>query len=95
MICNTVKEGAECAFMTKTGCGYNGGSCHPVVEQCEGCLRIVEVPSGMFCTSYPNPAIKWKTSQCNFATHAKAASQGQPQAKINPLKASKRNTKRK
>jgi hypothetical protein len=95
MVCTTVKEGAECAFMTKAGCGYNGGSCLPVIEQCEGCQRVLELPLGQYCSSYPNPSIKWKTSQCNFATHAKAASQTQPQAKINPLKASKRNIKRK
>jgi len=94
MICTTVKAGMECTFMTKNGCGYNGGSCHAVVEQCEGCQRIVEMPSGQYCTSCPNPAIKWKTSHCNFATHAKAEAQSL-QAKVNPLKASKRATKRK
>jgi len=95
MICETVKVGTECAFMTKSGCGYNGGSCHPVVDQCVGCQRIVKMPSGQYCSSYPNPSTKWRTSQCNFATHIKAAAQGQPQAKVNPLKASKRGTKRK
>jgi len=97
MICATVKAGAECAFMTKTGCGFNGGSCHPVVEQCEGCQRILDIPSGKYCSSYPNPSIKWKTSTCNFATHAKAAGQAQSTAKVNPIKASKRGagTKRK
>lgn len=94
MICESVKVGMDCAFMTKTGCGYNGGSCHSVVEQCEGCQRIVEVPAGLFCTSYPNPASKWKAGTCNFATHVKAGATSQ-QVKINPLKASKRSNKKK
>ncbi|SMC19560.1 hypothetical protein SAMN02746041_00710 [Desulfacinum hydrothermale DSM 13146] len=94
MVCQTMKAGADCAFMTKSGCGYNGGQCHQVVEQCEGCARIVEFPAGRFCSSYPNPSIKWKTGHCNFATHVKAPV-STAQAKINPLKASKRATKRK
>ncbi len=93
MVCTTVKAGAECAFMTKAGCGYNGGSCHPIVEQCEGCQRAIEVSSGKYCSSYPNPAIKWKTSACNFATHMKVETKNEQ--KINPLKASKRNNKKK
>ncbi len=94
MICQTVKAGTDCAFMTKAGCGYNGGTCHQVVEQCEGCQRVVEVPAGRFCASYPNPGIKWKTGHCNFATHVKAPVTTQ-QVKINPLKASKRASKAK
>lgn len=93
MVCATMKAGSECAFMSKTGCGYNGGSCYTIVEQCNGCQRTVEFPTGMFCSSYPNPSVKWKTSSCNFATHIKAEQQSQQ--KINPLKASKRNNKKK
>ena len=95
MNCATVKAGTECAFMTKSGCGYNGGSCHQIVNECEGCQRVVELPGGRYCNSYPNPSSKWKTNHCNFATHAKLASQSQQQAKVNPLKASKRSTKKK
>ena len=94
MICATVKAGAECGFMTKAGCGFNGGSCHQIVEQCEGCQRITELPAGRYCNSYPNPSLKWKTSMCNFATHAKQAAQTQ-QAKVNPIKASKRGSGKK
>jgi len=93
MVCATVKAGSECAFMTKSGCGYNGGTCHPIVEQCEGCQRTVEYATGKYCSSYPNPSIKWRTSTCNFATHTKV--EVQSQQKINPLKASKRNNKKK
>ncbi len=46
MVCETMKAGTDCAFMTKTGCGYSGGSCRPIVEQCEGCQRTVEFSSG-------------------------------------------------
>jgi len=92
MVCATMKAGVECAFMTKTGCGYNGGTCLQIVEQCEGCQRAVEFVAGKFCSSYPNPSVKWKTSACNFATHTKMEQQGQQ--KVNPLKASKRNNKK-
>jgi hypothetical protein len=95
MICATLKAGTDCAFMTKAGCGFSGGSCFPVVEQCDGCQKVLDLPVGRFCSSFPNPSVKWKTSQCNFATHSKLDSQNQQQAKINPLKASKRSTKRK
>ncbi len=90
MICETIKAGMECAFMTPKGCGYNGGKCYPIVEQCEGCQRVVELDSGKYCLSYPNPAIKWKTGYCNFATHVKFETYRQQQEKLNPLKASKR-----
>lgn len=93
MHCVTVKAGSDCAFMSKSGCGYNGGSCHQVVEQCDGCQRVMDLPIGRFCSSFPNPSMKWKTNHCNFATHAKLENQSQQQAKINPLKASKRSTK--
>lgn len=89
MICTTVKAGSDCAFMTKVGCGYNGGSCHPVVETCEGCQRVKELETGRYCSTYPNPAQKWKTGNCNFATHIKVE-KVQQQNKVNPIKASKR-----
>lgn len=95
MICQTVKTGMECAFMTPKGCNYNGGSCHQIVEQCEGCQRVLTTDTGKFCATYPNPAIKWRTGFCNFATHVKLENFQQQQIKINPLKASKRATKRK
>ncbi len=95
MICATMKAGMDCALMTKVGCGFSGGSCHPVVDQCDGCQKVMDLPAGKFCSSFPNPSSKWKTSQCNFATHSKLDSASQQQAKINPLKASKRSTKRK
>ncbi len=50
------------------------------------------LPTGKFCSSYPNPSIKWRASACNFATHTKV--EAQDRQKINPLKASKRNNKK-
>ena len=94
MICTTVKNGSDCVFMTKTGCGFNGGSCHEIVEPCVGCERIEVLESGQYCKSYPNPVVKWKTGNCNFATHVKGSAQVQAQ-KVNPLKASKRASKKK
>jgi len=93
MICTTVRNGKECPFMTQKGCSYNSGSCHEVVEDCEGCNRKVEVSGGWYCQSFPEPALKWKTGRCNMASHIAAAAAAD--AKINPLKASKRQSKRK
>jgi hypothetical protein len=86
--CATVREGSECVFMTKTGCGYKGAACQPIAEECKGCQRVVETASGSYCASCPEPAAKWKIGSCNLATHITRAVASQ--AKINPLKASKR-----
>ncbi|MGA9537235.1 MAG: PxxKW family cysteine-rich protein [Desulfobacterales bacterium] len=94
MICTTVREGRECPFMTAKGCSYNGGICHETVEQCNGCGRKVEVQSGWYCASCPDPSLKWKVGNCNMATHVSSTAQ-QASAKINPLKASKRQNKKK
>ncbi|MBL7179250.1 MAG: PxxKW family cysteine-rich protein [Pseudomonadota bacterium] len=89
MDCTTVRKGFECPFMTAKGCSYNGGICHEIVEECNGCNRSVEFSSRWYCTSCPDPTLKWKTGNCNIASHV-AKSPGVQQAKINPLKASKR-----
>jgi hypothetical protein len=90
MVCATVKEGVDCFFMSKGGCRFNGGHCHPIVEQCEGCQRIQEFPSGKYCISFPDPSVKWRSGICSMATHVKASNGNQGNGKLNPLKASKR-----
>lgn len=89
MVCNSVKTGVECFFMTDSGCKFNGGSCHQIVEQCEGCQKVKEFPTGKYCLVFPEPSLKWRIGTCSMATHVKAASV-KTTAKINPLKASKR-----
>lgn len=89
MDCSTVKKDTECVFMTKKGCSFNGGSCHPIVEECNGCSRSSEVSSGWYCTACPDPSVKWRHGDCNFATHVAKEIQVK-NTKINPLKASKR-----
>jgi hypothetical protein len=81
MVCATVKEGIDCFFMSKQGCQFNGGNCHPVIEQCEGC--------GKYCLSFPDPTIKWRVGTCSMATHLQAT-KVKGNGKLNPLKASKR-----
>ena len=90
MICQTMKAGTECMFMKKSGCSYNGGKCHPIVETCAGCDRVVEYSTGSFCKTYCEPAVKWTKGSCNFATHVKKEVK-EDSFKLNPLKASKRN----
>jgi len=80
--------------MKKSGCSYNGGKCYTIVENCEGCSRILEVEAGRYCSSFPFPAQKWQTSNCTMATHIKKAQKAEEQ-KINPLKASKRSAGKK
>jgi len=92
MVCTTMKQGENCLFMTKNGCSYNGGICHEIVEQCNGCSRSAELSSGWYCTASPDPSMKWKNGNCNLATHiAKTSANGK--TKLNPLKASKRGSK--
>ena len=92
MKCTTVRKGQECAFMTAKGCGYNGGVCFEIVEQCKGCNRTIEITSGLYCSACPEPTMKWKNGNCNLATHVKTTAATKAQ-KVNPLKASKRAAK--
>ena len=89
MVCTTVRNGKECPFMTAKGCSYNGGICHEIVEQCEGCNRKQAYGDGWYCSSTPEPTMKWKNGNCNLATHVSNTIKTNQQ-KINPLKASKR-----
>ena len=89
MVCSTNKVGIECFFMNKNGCQFNGGKCHLIIEQCEGCQKVQEFPTGKYCISFPDPAIKWRAGNCNMATHVKVAD-SKGNGKVNPLKASKR-----
>jgi hypothetical protein len=89
MICETIRKGSECAFMTAKGCGYNGGHCYEIVEACQGCSRAVQLSTGWYCTACPEPALKWKRGNCNLATHV-TNTVVTAKAKVNPLKASKR-----
>ena len=94
MNCTTIREGQECPFMTSKGCSYNGGICHEIVGQCDGCDRKVSLQSAWYCTACPEPARKWKVGNCNMATHVTAMT-AQKAAKVNPLKASKRQNRKK
>ena len=88
MVCTTLKPGIECLFMKKSGCSYSGGKCFTIVENCEGCTRIVEFETRKYCSSFPYPAQKWQKGSCPMSTHVKKAKADEQ--KINPLKASKR-----
>lgn len=92
MICTTIRKGDTCAFMTASGCSYNGGQCHLVVEACTGCHRSKQFESGWYCSATPDPSVKWKFGNCNLATHVTMTVK-QEKAKLNPIKASKRGNK--
>ena len=92
MVCQTVKTGQDCSFMTKKGCVYNGGSCHNIIDSCGECSKILEITTGKYCKVYPNPAGKWVFGKCPTASHIKSEIVETAQ-KINPLKASKRANK--
>jgi len=90
MVCSSVKEGDECFFMSEKGCGFNGGTCHIIVEGCEGCQKVAEYPTGKYCTAFPDATAKWRTGNCNMATHLVNTNSKKENGKVNPLKASKR-----
>jgi hypothetical protein len=89
MICTTVREGDNCVFMTAKGCSYNEGACLPVIEDCDGCQKIAQFPTGTYCLSVPDPSLKWKNGICNMASHAKVSGKVDKH-KLNPIKASKK-----
>ncbi len=89
MQCQTVLPGTECTFWTKNGCIAEGNTCENVIEECEGCERIVEGTIGLVCSATPSPVKKWMTGLCNFATHRKVEIKIE-EIKVNPIKASKR-----
>lgn len=89
MQCQTVLPGTECTFWSKKGCIYESGSCQNIVEDCVGCERIAEGTIGQVCSAAPSPKLKWATGMCNIATHRRIEIKTE-EAKINPLKASKK-----
>ncbi|MBF0529795.1 MAG: PxxKW family cysteine-rich protein [Deltaproteobacteria bacterium] len=74
MQCATIKEGIECSFMGKAGCSFLGGACKPIVDKCQGCDRVKQYADAVFCKSFPDPGVKWRTGICNMATHVKVES---------------------
>ncbi len=90
LACTTLKIGKACVFMTKNGCSYNGGKCHPIIEACYGCSHIEEFNQVKFCKISAEPASKWSMGSCNMATHTVPVQKAETPQKVNPLKASKR-----
>lgn len=86
-----LSEGFVGATMTQEGMLYNGFVCQPIVEQCQGCDRTQDFEGQEYCVSYPMPSTRWSMGRCNFATHVK--NELKSNAKVNPLKASKRASK--
>jgi hypothetical protein len=93
VICQTVKSGIECSFMSKKGCSFLGGSCLVIAEPCNGCSRVIELASGTYCRIYPDPSTRWAYGICPMASHVKKEVKEAVQ-KLNPLKASKRSKKK-
>ena len=72
---------------------YADQSFQQVIEQCDGCERIVEENNTKYCRTYRDPEAKWHLGLCNFATHAKPEL-NLVKVRVNPLKASKRASSR-
>lgn len=91
LTCATLKQGKPCLFMKKTGCAYNGGQCHVIVDACVGCDHVEAYAAGSFCNVFAEPDSKWMDGGCNMASHVRnGAEEDAPGKKLNPLKASKR-----
>lgn len=81
-------------MQTNTASKFASPSFLPVIASCEGCERIATAEEQKTCTVYANPAAKWRLGICNLATHVKPEVKT-VKVRINPLKASKRASKRK
>ena len=92
MICKTVRKDKECFFATEDGCRFPGGTCHQIIDKCEGCARVIELETGKYCSIYPFPKIQWDMGVCNMATHHKREEKKE-ETFLNPLKAAKRMAK--
>ena len=90
MQCNTVRPGVSCEFMSAAGCNFDIGTCHQIVEDCEGCTHVQEQKSGKFCEVYPEPAAQWEGGICPVASHRRYVPSSSEVISTNPLKASKR-----
>jgi len=66
----------------------------PIVESCVGCTRVNQEGEVTYCQAYVRPEKWWMHGRyCPLATHFKLAAA--KEAKVNPLKASKRSSKKK
>jgi hypothetical protein len=90
MVCEVIKIGRDCAFMTRKGCSFNGGKCYPVVDRCQGCERVAVFPAGQYCIACPDPAAKWSARGCNLSTNITKEKAPEVVKSVDPLKASKR-----
>ncbi|PIE55734.1 MAG: hypothetical protein CSA34_07915 [Desulfobulbus propionicus] len=73
---------------------YATGLFQQVIDQCDGCERVVEHEKSRYCATYVDPAAKWRLGMCNFATHARPEL-NVVAVRVNPLKAAKRASRRK
>jgi hypothetical protein len=74
MLCQTIKKEKDCFFWNVGGCSFPGGQCRIVVENCEGCGRTEQWPTGTYCSSYAAPDKHWSLGICNMATPSRPAS---------------------
>jgi len=81
-------------MQTSEAAKYSKNSFETVVDKCEGCGRIVEAEGVNYCKIYASPGAKWRIGICNFATHSKPEI-NLVKVRVNPLKASKRASRRK
>lgn len=83
-VCET--ENKKCLLANSFGnCLYENG-CSDVVEECNGCSRILENNK---CKAFSNPAARWKNGECPLATHLTEKIE-ETKKKVNPIKKSKR-----
>ena len=87
MAANTAKQAEN--ISKKAEAAISSGLFSTIVEQCNGCERIIEVNALQYCKTYASPASKWRLGICNFATHVKPEIVT-AKTRVNPLKASKR-----
>ncbi|MDL2260197.1 PxxKW family cysteine-rich protein [Deltaproteobacteria bacterium OttesenSCG-928-K17] len=46
----------------------------PIIEQCNGCDRVLNENGSQLCASFAAPETKWRLGPCSMATHIKIES---------------------
>lgn len=69
--CPLSKEIRGCMHLAASGVCMS--PCQPVVEQCAGCRKVVEVGDKTYCEAYCQPVAQWARGRCPFRPAPKAA----------------------
>ena len=61
----------------------------PVVEQCNGCERVLSADDSALCSAFAFPDTKWRLGPCSMATHIKSESANAEKKRVGQQKQKK------